>query len=497
MLFNSFEFLIFYLIVISLYFIFPHKRFRWMLLLLSSYIFYMWWNPVYILLILFSTGVDYCAGILMERHQDDTKLKRLFLISSLTANLGLLFVFKYFNYMGRLITAYTPYGSDLFSFDLLLPMGISFYTFQTLSYTIDVYRGRIKAEKHFGYFALYVSFFPQLVAGPIERSNRLIPQLKQTHVFDYDRMREGLLIMGYGFFKKMVIADRAAIFVNSVYGQAGQIHDGWEFIMATGLFIIQIYGDFSGYSDIAIGSAKIMGIDLMENFKQPFFSRGFKAFWGKWHISLMGWFQDYLYIPLGGSRKGVLRTYFNVMMVFVVSGIWHGANLTFLIWGFLNGLFLLMEVLWERMRIRWLMVKEESRQSPLKSLFQMGLTISTIGSTMVFFRATSVREALSIYSKIPILSFDRLYTLQGGFDRRFFTYGLGVLEMKLLIGGILVMFMIDAAISRRGGVGAFVEEIRCKPIHLRWAIYYLMIFTIIIFGLYGPGEIQEFIYFQF
>jgi len=302
MLFNSLEFLIFLPIVIIVYYILPHK-FRWVLLLAASYYFYMAWNPKYIVLIVISTLVDYFAAILMEKQKNKAR-RKVFLLISLFANLGLLFLFKYFNFangtMGRIFNLFADKPYPIGSLSLLLPIGISFYTFQTLSYTIDVYRGTRKPERHFGYFALFVTFFPQLVAGPIERSDRLIPQLKIKHKLNYNSTVEALLRIAWGFFKKVVIADRIAVIVNSVYNDLGSF-SSIHYIIATVGFAIQIYCDFSAYSDIAIGSAKILGINLMENFKMPYFSASISEFWSRWHISLSTWFKDYLYIPLGGK----------------------------------------------------------------------------------------------------------------------------------------------------------------------------------------------------
>ncbi len=342
MLFNSLHFLIFLPIVIGLYFTLKPK-WRWILLLIASYYFYMTWKAEYVILILFSTIIDYVIALKLPNAKT-RMIKNSLLGISLLVNLGLLFTFKYFNFISDsfqsvLSTFGIPFSQPMMNF--LLPVGISFYTFQTLAYTIDVYRGKVQPEKHFGIFAVYVSFFPQLVAGPIERPGNLIPQLKQTFSFSYNRTIYGLSKILLGLVKKIVIADRLAIIVDLVYQNPVQF-SGFEIVIATIFFAIQIYCDFSGYSDIAIGSARIMGIKLMENFRQPYFAHSIADFWRRWHISLSTWFSDYVYIPMGGNRVKLSRWVFNIFVVFLVSGLWHGANWTFVFWGGLHGLYLII-----------------------------------------------------------------------------------------------------------------------------------------------------------
>ena len=347
MLFNSLKFLIFFPAVVLLYFVLP-KRVRNLWLLVASYVFYMGWNAKYVVLLFTSTLITYLSGLLLERVKDSdrpetkkTALKKWVVAVSFLLNLGILFYFKYVNFfLDTLGAAASLVGLTLNvpKFDILLPVGISFFTFQALSYTVDVYRGEIGAEKNFLRYALFVSFFPQLVAGPIERSKNLLQQLDTPKSFDFDRAREGFVLMLWGYFLKIVLADRIAIFVDTVYGDIAAF-PGWYLIAATVLFAVQIYCDFGGYSTIAMGAAKILGIELMENFDAPYLSTSVSQFWRRWHISLTSWFKDYLYIPLGGSRKGKLRKYINKMIVFLVSGLWHGADATFVIWGGLNGLY--------------------------------------------------------------------------------------------------------------------------------------------------------------
>ena len=333
MTFNSWQFLIFLPVVVLLYWIVPNK-FRWILLLIASYIFYLFWNVKLIFLILFTTGISYISAILINKSKND-KIKKLWLIITLISCLGVLFFFKYFTFIANSIIDLINLGSNnipQLTFSLLLPVGISFYTFQTLSYVIDVYRGKINPEYHLGYYALYVVYFPQLVAGPIERPENLLPQLRQERTFDSNDLFTGLRISIVGFFKKVVIADTVAIVVNSVYNNLGYAN-GITIIIATVLFAIQIYCDFSGYTDIAIGVARMMGIKLNDNFNQPYLATSIRDFWKRWHISLTSWFTDYVYIPLGGSRCKFYRWAINVMIVFLLSGLWHGAAWTFVIWG--------------------------------------------------------------------------------------------------------------------------------------------------------------------
>ncbi|MBW2967124.1 MBOAT family protein, partial [Candidatus Woesearchaeota archaeon] len=340
MLFNSIHFLVFFPVVIVLYYSLAHKH-RWILLLISSYYFYMSWKAEYVILIMISTLVDYIAGLQIFRSQSVVR-KRLFLVLSILTNIGLLFAFKYFNFFSdsvrEILQVFTIQLNPL-TLKVLLPVGISFYTFQTLSYTIDVYRGRIMPEKHLGIFAVYVSFFPQLVAGPIERAKNLLPQFYRKVDFDYVLVVAGLKLMLWGFFKKVVIADRLAIMVDYIYGDVTGF-TGLSLIIATVFFAFQIYCDFSGYSDIAIGAAQVMGIRLMDNFKRTYLATSASDFWRRWHISLSSWFRDYIYIPLGGNRLSRFRGCLNILVVFLVSGLWHGANWTFVLWGLLHGIYL-------------------------------------------------------------------------------------------------------------------------------------------------------------
>lgn len=399
MLFNSFHFLFFFIIVTIAYFLLPAK-YRWILLLGSSCYFYMAFVPVYILILGFTIVIDYFAGILIENAEG--RRRKSFLILSLIANIGVLAVFKYYNFIvdnfssllsGFALDAPIPY------LNILLPIGLSFHTFQAMSYTIEVYRGHQKAERHFGIYSLYVMFYPQLVAGPIERPQNLLHQFRQKFDFDYDRVAEGLKQMLWGLFKKLVIADRLAIYVNVVYNNVDQ-HNGPTLILATIFFAFQIYCDFSGYSDIAIGAAKVMGFKLMTNFNRPYFARNIAEFWKRWHISLSTWFKDYLYISLGGNRVGVPRWYFNLMIIFIISGLWHGANWTYIIWGALNGCYLVFAIVVQPLNNKISKLFQVSKWRGLNTFFQIAITFTLVCFSWIFFRANNVTDAFTIIEKM-------------------------------------------------------------------------------------------------
>lgn len=482
MLFNSFEFIVFLPCVVIAYYLLPH-RFRWILLLGASYYFYMAWKPEYVILIILSTLVDYFAGILMEKQTEKIKRRR-FLILSLVVNLGLLFVFKYFNFFNKeLGDIYTMLTSRSYSFSglqLLLPMGISFYTFQTLSYSIDVYRGKRKAERHLGYFALYVTYFPQLVAGPIERSDRLLPQLKQKHKLTYDNTMSALLRIAWGFFKKVIIADRVAALVNTVYATMGEYH-GVYLIIATIGFAIQIYCDFSAYTDIAIGSAKLIGVDLMENFKMPYFSKSIREFWSRWHISLSTWFKDYLYIPLGGSRVQQRWKYYrNVMIVFLVSGFWHGANWTFLVWGCLHGIYQIGETMMAN-------TKQVLRiHGHIPDCIKRIATFILVLIAWVFFRADNLYEATYILSNMNLSNFHTLFD-----GSSIYSMGLDMKDFWLLVYSVIALSVTDWIRYRSDR-----HQLIRLPHHQGLAFALLVIF-IVVFGYYGEYDATQFIYFQF
>lgn len=344
MLFNSLAFLLFFPIVCIVYYALPTVKSRNLFLLAASYWFYMNWKPVYALLLLSSTLITWLAALGIGKSQDKHK-KKLFLTAAVLFNLSTLFIFKYYNFATDIVTTLLQtcgISVAMPDFALLLPVGISFYIFQALGYTIDVYRGTTTPERNFFTYALFVSFFPQLVAGPIERSANIIPQFKEKHKFDYDSAMLGIRWMVWGYFLKLAVADRCGIYVDTIFNNLPH-HNGGSMLLASLLFPFQIYGDFAGYSLIAIGAARLMGFRLMENFRRPYFSTSVTEFWRRWHISLSTWFKDYLYIPLGGNRAGKMRTYFNLLVTFMLSGLWHGANLTFVLWGLWHGLAVCLE----------------------------------------------------------------------------------------------------------------------------------------------------------
>lgn len=476
MLFNSFQFLFFFIIVTSLYFAIPYKK-RWLLLLVSSCYFYMAFVPIYILILGFTIVIDYFAGIFLENAEG--RRRKLFLIFSLVANIGVLAVFKYFNFINKnfsILLKGFALNNPLPYLKIILPIGLSFHTFQAMSYTIEVYRGNQKAERHFGIYALYVMFYPQLVAGPIERPQNLLHQFREKYIFEYDRVVEGIKLMLWGLFKKLVIADRLANYVNAVYDNPVQ-HNGTTFVLATIFFAFQIYCDFSGYSDIAIGVAKVMGFKLMTNFNRPYFASNISEFWKRWHISLSTWFRDYLYISLGGSRVSIPRWYFNLLLVFLISGLWHGANWTFIIWGTLNGFYLVFAIISQGLRDKFNRITGIGRLPKLNHILQILITFMLSCFAWIFFRANNVSDAFLIIKKIFLFS-GTLYIGE-------------IQKMLYCIIGIIFLIII---------------EIRCEYF-AHWTFpfktnhwlqeqiaYAFLIVLILLLGVFDGGQ---FIYFQF
>ncbi len=498
MLFNSYQFLIFFPIVVLIYWAIP-LRFRYIWLLAASYYFYMCWNAKYALLLLFSTAVTYASGIIINKIKSleieegkRTRYMKLCVAFSFVINIGVLAWFKYFNFIFENVQkVFAHIGIALSSpaFDIVLPVGISFYIFQALSYTVDVYRGDIDAEKNFLKYALFVSFFPQLVAGPIERSKNLLKQVAEPHRFDYEKCREGFLLMLWGFFLKLVIADRAAIIVNTVYNDYGS-YPGMYLVVATVLFAFQIYCDFAGYSTIAMGAAKIMGFELMENFDCPYFAKSVSEFWRRWHISLSSWFRDYLYIPLGGNRKGTARKYFNMMIVFLTSGMWHGAQWSFIVWGGINGLY---QIIGERLmplRNKLNKLLRLKRESFGHKLFKVVTTFVLIDFAWIFFRANRFTDAFGIIKSM--FSVRNWWVL---FDDSLFTLGLDWKNFVLLILAILILLVSD--IFKYKGIKVRRVIMR-QELWFRWSLYIAAIAGILVFGIWGPGyDASAFIYFQF
>jgi len=475
MLFNSVEFLLFLPVVILFYYALPF-RFRWVFLLGASYYFYMCWHPVYVCLLLSSTLVDYAAAIAIFRSSSATR-KKILLAISLCFNLGLLVTFKYLGFLGDTLKhLFEPLNllQSLPEFRFLLPIGISFYTFQTIGYTIDVYRGARQPERHFGYFALFVSFFPQLVAGPIERSSSLLPQFRRQAYFDSQGVISGLRLILWGFFKKVVIADRLAYFVNLCFNSP-QFSYGFANVVAVYFFAFQIYCDFSGYTDIARGSARLMGINLMANFNRPYAAKSIPEFWKRWHISLSSWFRDFLYIPLGGSRVNWVRWYFNIFTVFILSGLWHGASWNFAAWGLLHGIFYMYA---KRKREFKEPLPSTTTKHAFKEMLNILVTFHMVLIAWVFFRAESLPKAFLIFQNMFFINYAQVHAYMAG---REFRYSLTALF--ILIG---VEFMH----SRR----SIVSRLYDCPLVLRWSVYFALLWGIIIFGYY---EEVPFIYFAF
>jgi len=492
MLFNSVSFLLFFPAVLMVNYVLPH-RVRYLWLLAASYYFYMCWNPAYALLMLTSTAITYLSGLMLGRTRAGSRGGKAVVALSFASNLAILFFFKYFTFAAQSLAAVlAPLGVSWQPprLDVLLPVGISFYTFQALSYTMDVYRGQIAPEKNFLRYALFVSFFPQLVAGPIERSSSLLNQLREKRPFQPDDLREGALMMLWGYFLKMVIADRAAILVDHVYGHY-QAYAGWTLAVATAVFAIQIYCDFGGYSSIAIGAARILGVNLMQNFRQPYLACSVSDFWRRWHISLSTWFRDYLYIPLGGNRKGTVRKYLNLMLVFVLSGLWHGANWTYVIWGALNGVFQVAGDIKNRLLNRLRRFLPAIRTDCFSyRLFQRLLTFALICLTWVFFRAASLQGALEILQRM--FSVNNLWIFM---DETLYTLGLSRLEWGVLLFGAGVLLAVDMAHERGVSLRARLRE---QNLLFRWLVYIAAIVFILVYGVYGVGfDISQFIYFQF
>ncbi|MCL4114221.1 UNVERIFIED_CONTAM: hypothetical protein GTU68_065102 [Idotea baltica] len=482
MLFNSFGFLYFFPTVVLLYFIFP-KKLRWVWLLIISYYFYMSWNPTYAILIFISTLITYLSGILIENAKKDKK--KIYVGLSFILNLAILIGFKYANFMIENVAWVTEIIGLKWkkpALNILLPVGISFYTFQALSYTMDVYRGTITATRNFGKYALFVSFFPQLVAGPIEKAAHLLPQFDSVKKFDYHRIKDGLIMMALGFFKKMVIADRLAILVNTVYNNPTE-YAGFEIVIATIFFAFQILCDFSGYTDIAIGAAKILGFDLMKNFDRPYFSTSIPEFWRRWHISLGAWFRDYLYFPLGGNRVSTIKKYRNILIVFVTSGLWHGASWNFLIWGFLHGVYYVLDIALTPI-VQGLNVRVRELY---KRIFQLLLTFTLVCFAWIFFRANSLSDALYLIKNIFV--FNPEVVLKNGM----YEMGLDRREFKVALIAIAALLSFDFI----EGKLSFYNLLRKQHIIFRWLFYVILILVILIFGVYGGNEKAPFIYFQF
>lgn len=478
MLFNSWQYAVFLPIVFILYWALPHK-YRWGLLLVSSYYFYACWNAGYLLLIIFVTLLSFAGGRLISAGTDRTK-KKIAAGTVICLCLGILFVFKYLDFAVETLTQLFQYISisvPAFTSTLLLPVGISFYTFQAIGYVIDVYRGDIEAETHLGKYAAFISFFPQLVAGPIERTRNLLPQLKKRQYFHYDQATYGLKLMAWGFFKKIVIADTMAVYVDFVYQEVGY-RTGFSRLLVIFFFAVQIYCDFSGYSDIARGTARLFGIELMENFKSPYFAESIKDFWRRWHISLSGWFRDYIYIPLGGNRRGRLRCAFNVMVTFLASGAWHGAAWTYVVWGGGHGAIQVAE--------NQLHGTKAAEKIKIPRFVKIIVTFLVVCGLWTIFRAKSLYDA----AYMCLLCFADFENPLQWMGAGITDLGLSVKEIVRIVLMLLLLGIYDYASLKRD----VILTISKKPLLVRWFIYLLVVALLF---LWAPAASAEFIYFDF
>ena len=472
MVFNSIEFVIFLPIVVLLFYLLPQKA-RWLMLLAASCVFYMWFVPKYILILLVTIIIDYSAGILMEKHADEPKKKKTFLVISVVSTLLVLFIFKYLGFINdNFVWLCQKLGLDVrTSVNIILPIGLSFHTFQSMSYVIEVYRGHQKAERHFGYYSLYVMFFPQLVTGPIERPGNLLRQLHEYKDFRYENISKGMRLILFGLFIKMVVADHLGAYVDEVYANPAE-YNSWSVMLAMAFYSFQIYCDFFGYSTIALGSAKLMGFDISDNFRTPYLAKNIAEFWHRWHISLSTWFRDYVYFPLGGSRVKFGRWAFNILVVFVLSGIWHGAAWTFLFWGFAHGLLHIVE---KALRNRFPYQEPNSKWLSISlDALRIAKTFVLVTLFWVMFRATDFANMRDI--------FVAAVTNFGGGQN---------LAVKPEVWLYLALFILSDLLLFNTRFDAWCEG---KPMVVRWLIYALLIFLII-----ACSSVNSFpfIYFQF
>lgn len=478
MLFNSLSFAVFLPIVFALYWLLQKRalQIQNVLLLGASYYFYACWDWRFLFLLMFSTLLDFYTGIGMKDAANDRN-KKIWFWASIIINLGFLGVFKYYNFFAenlQLSLQSIGWHVDFWTLQVILPLGISFYTFHGLSYVVDIYYNRIEPSRNFVNYAVFVSFFPLLVAGPIERATHLLPQIEKKRIFNYSQAVDGLRQILWGLFKKVVIADNCAFYANMIFNDSAD-QSGSTLLIGAFFFTIQIYGDFSGYSDIALGTARLFGIELLRNFNYPYFSRDIAEFWRRWHISLSSWFKDYLYIPLGGSKGGKWMQVRNTFIIFIVSGFWHGANWTFIAWGFLNALYFLPLLLTNNNRNNISIVAENSALPNIKEILQMGVTFFITMIAWVFFRSENISQALSICGEIFSTSLFSMPTQRP-------------LIMFLAIG----FFFLLEWMGRRNRF-ALETLLLQKPRVLRWGFYYALMIAILLFA----GKEQTFIYFQF
>lgn len=487
MIFNSINYAFFLLIVFMMYWIMPVK-FRWIILLISSYYFYASWGPEYIAVILLTTIVSYLAALIIDSHSKKGEGRKTILLVSIIICIGVLFFFKYFNFFSENISLLFNKLSlpmQPVTIKLALPIGISFYIFQTISYLVDVYRGEIHAEKDFGIYAVYISFFPKVMQGPIEKGKKLLPQLHSRHIFKYEKASYGLKLMAWGYFKKLVLADGLSVYVNQVYNNLSS-YRGLSLLLATLFFAIQLYCDFSGYTDIALGTAKLLGINLTQNFKAPYFASSIKDFWGRWHISLSSWLKDYIYIPLGGNRVGKIRHALNLMLTFLASGLWHGASWNYVLWGGLHGIFQIIEGFLPWNSPKNLFQRNKHFHS-LLCIITIPCTFSLVCFAWIFFRAETLQDAI--------------YILQNMFSgiSHFPDYIQNcALQMELPLTHLvynclpILLLLIYDFLSLRTDVIAFVSKQR---FFIRWPLYIFLLLVILLFS--EKGVTTEFIYMQF
>ena len=498
MQFTTFSFAVFFPIVVLCFYIMP-KRARQLWLLVASYYFYMGWSAQYALLIFASTVTTFGCGLLLERCKEDSQgKKKLVLVSSLLINLGILVFFKYFYFLHDTVDTILSYfgmGIGESRLQIILPVGISFYTFQAIGYTIDVYRGDVKAERNFIRYALFVSFFPQLVAGPIERSGHLLSQIqeitdKNKRQWDFEKVTSGLLLMLWGYFLKMVIADRAAIFVDSVFDYY-YMAQGASLLVAAILFSVQLYCDFASYSTIAIGAARVLGIELIPNFAAPFLSRSIGEFWRRWHISLSQWLRDYVYIPLGGSRCSKIRKYRNTLITFFVSGLWHGASWHYVLWGTLQGVFI---VIGDILRpVKQSVAKKCNMRTETFGIkaVQTICTFALFTFSLVLFRAETVRDGL-YYLQRMVTHFD----IWSFFDEALLNLGLDRKEIHVLLFGIVLMVIVDFYYQFKKAY--FDQMVKSQCLAVQYIVTIALFLMILVFGIYGEAyDATQFIYFQF
>ena len=487
MLFNSLPFVIFFPVVTALFFLLPHK-FRWFLLLAASCFFYMFFKPVYILILAFTIVIDYYAGILLE-NETNKKRKKKYLIMSLVANIGVLAIFKYYNFLNGNISGLAllfGYKNPIPFLKIALPIGLSFHTFQAMSYTIEVYRGHQKAERNFGIYALYVMFYPQLVAGPIERPQNMLHQFHEKKYFNYNNAVAGIRLMVWGMFKKAVIADRLATVTDPIFNDPHG-YPASSILIACVFFSFQIYCDFSGYSDIALGSARVMGFDLMKNFDRPYSAKNIPEFWRRWHISLSTWFKDYLYIPLGGSRVKEWRRHFNIFVVFLVSGLWHGANWTYIIWGSLHGTYMVFGTMTAHIRNKIRNIIGLAKVKWLDNGIQKLITFLLVTIAWIFFRANTVPDAFYMVRKLP-MAIGEL----AGVLKHSFTLVMPIADARVVMCVVVILIMeLVHTMQKKRSMNTLLQN---QPRYVRWCVYYFFVFMVIYFGVFHN---RQFIYFQF